>query len=340
MSLTSPSSPRCYVVTGAAGFIGSRLALRLAREGHTVHACDWADARGCTPMDADPQSVLARLRAGRLQALAAAPNIHFQQLDLSVTGAFADWIAPLQQPTVIHLAAQAGVRHSMQAPMDFVAPNLIGFANVLHACHTQGVQRLLYASSSSVYGMRDNAPFREDDRTDAPQSFYAATKQANEAMAYSYQSQYGLESLGLRFFTVYGPWGRPDMAPFMFTQSIRKQQPITLFAEGLLRRDFTFVDDTVAAVVQLSQSQAWQGATVVNVGHHRPVQVIEFVNTLADVLGQPPQIQYAPMQKADVALTCASEERLLSLIGDWPDTSLREGLQQFVDWLQGWDPLP
>ena len=125
----------------------------------------------------------------------------------------------------------------------------------------------------------------------------------------------------------------------MFTQSIRRQQPITLFAEGLLRRDFTFVDDTVAAVVKLSQSPAWSGATVVNVGHHRPVQVIEFVNTLAEVLGQQPRISYAPMQKADVALTCASEERLLSLIGDWPDTPLREGLLQFVDWLKGWDPM-
>lgn len=336
----SPTSHRCYVVTGAAGFIASRLALHLAREGHTVHACDWANPQGCTPMDPDPASVLARLRAGRLQALAAQPGIQFRQLDLAAPGAFADWIAPLQDPIVIHLAAQAGVRHSMQAPMDFVAPNLVGFANVLHACHLQGVKKFLYASSSSVYGMRDNAPFLEDDRTDAPQSFYAATKQANEAMAYAYQSQYGLNSLGLRFFTVYGPWGRPDMAPFMFTQSIRKKQPITLFAEGQLRRDFTFVDDTVAAVVKLSQSEVWSGATVVNVGHHRPVKVIEFVNTLADVLGQPPQIQYAPMQKADVALTCASEERLLGLIGDWPDTPLREGLQQFVDWLRGWDPLP
>ena len=329
------------VLTGAAGFIGSRLALHLARQGHTVHACDWADAHGCTPADPDPGTVLARLRSGRLQALQQTPGITVRQLDLAQPGAFAQWIAELRPEVVIHLAAQAGVRHSMQAPLDFVAPNLIGFAQVLEACHRQQVGRLLYASSSSVYGMRENAPFREDERTDRPQSFYAATKQANEAMALAYHAQYGLRSLGLRFFTVYGPWGRPDMAPFMFAQAIRRQQPITVFAGGELMRDFTFVDDTVSAVVALAAPSArWDGATVVNVGHHRPVSVNTFVQTLAEQLGMTPVVQHAPMQKADVALTCASEDRLLSMIDQWPDTPLASGLGQFVQWLQQWDPLP
>ena len=328
------------VITGAAGFIGSRLALYLASQGHAVHACDWADEQGCTPADPNADTVLARLRAGRLQALVQTPGIQLKRLDIAQPGSFSEWIGALRPTVVIHLAAQAGVRHSMQAPLDFVAPNLIGFSQVLDACHRQGVSRLLYASSSSVYGMRDNAPFREEDRTDRPQSFYAATKQANEAMALAYHAQYGLQSLGMRFFTVYGPWGRPDMAPFMFAQAIRRQKPITVFAGGELMRDFTYVNDTVSAVAALASEQAkWDGATVVNVGHHRPVSVNTFVQTLAGHLGTPPIIEHAPMQKADVALTCASEDRLLSMIGSWPDTPLEQGLGLFVDWLQQWDPL-
>lgn len=330
-----------YIVTGAAGFIGSHLAWQLARQGHQVHACDWSDQRGCTPVDTDPLSDAARLRSGRMALLQKTPGIQLTQLDISQPGAFADWMAAIRPDVVIHLAAQAGVRHSMQAPMDFLAPNLMGFAQVLHACHLQGVQRLLYASSSSVYGMRESGPFFEEDRTDRPQSFYAATKLANEAMAHAYHVQYGLQSLGMRFFTVYGPWGRCDMAPFLFAQAIRRNEPITLFAEGRLLRDFTFVEDTVGAVISLSGPQAqWSGATVVNVGHHRPVSVNEFVECLSTELGRPAIIRHAPMQKADVQLTCASEERLLGMIGAWPDTPLQTGLKQFVTWLRSWDALP
>jgi len=329
-----------WMVTGAAGFIGSRLALHLAQRGHIVHACDWADRSGFTPLDQNPKSIAVRLRAERWSILAQTPGIHISHLDLAKPGAFDAWAGDRQPEVVIHLAAQAGVRHSMQAPLDFVAPNLIGFAHVLDACHQHGVKQLLYASSSSVYGMRDSAPFLEDDRTDRPESFYAATKQANEAMAMAYHAQYGLRSLGMRFFTVYGPRGRPDMAPFMFAQAIRRQETITLFAKGELLRDFTYVEDTVAAIAALASPIArWEGATVVNVGHHRPVSVNHFVKCLADQLGVAPVIAYAPMQKADVKLTCASETRLLSMIGQWPDTPLEEGLSQFLTWLQDWDPL-
>lgn len=327
-------------ITGAAGFIGSSLALFLARLGHGVHACDWADRAGCTPLDTELGSTQARLRADRLAILAKTPGVHLSHFDLAESGAFAAWLAQRQPEVVIHLAAQAGVRHSMQSPLDFVAPNLIGFAYVLDACKRQGVRRLLYASSSSVYGMRDSAPFMEEDRTDRPESFYAATKQANEAMAMAYHAQYGLESLGMRFFTVYGPRGRPDMAPFLFAQAMRRQETITLFAKGELLRDFTYIDDTVAAIAALAGPDAlWEGATVVNVGHHRPVSVNSFVKSLAHQLGVEPVIAYAAMQKADVKLTCASETRLLSMIGSWPDTPLEAGLSQFVSWLQDWDPL-
>jgi UDP-glucuronate 4-epimerase len=330
-----------FIVTGAAGFIGSTLTLYLAQLGHEVHACDWADDAGCTPGQADPAGTLERLRAQRMQMLRETPGVHLSQIDLAQPKAFSEWIAPLKPQVVIHLAAQAGVRHSMQAPLDFVGPNLIGFANVLDACHRHGVQKLLYASSSSVYGMRDNAPFLETDRTDRPESFYAATKQANEAMAMAYHAQYGLQSLGLRFFTVYGPRGRPDMAPFLFAQAIRRHQPITVFAQGELLRDFTLVGDTVAAVAALASPQArWHGASVVNVGHNRPIRVNAFVACLSQALGMSPTIVQAPMQKADVRMTCASEDRLLDMIGAWPDTPLDQGLAQFVQWLQAWDPLP
>jgi UDP-glucuronate 4-epimerase len=192
-----------------------------------------------------------------------------------------------------------------------------------------------------VYGLRNQVPFVETDRTDQPQSFYAATKQANEAMAYAYQVQYGMGSIGMRFFTVYGPWGRTDMAPFMFAQRMRRQQPIQVFGEGKLRRDFTYVGDIVEAISKLvAMNGTLTQADIVNMGHQRPVQVQEFIALLAKHLKVQPIIEYAPMQPADVALTCASEERLLSMIGQWSDTPLDQGLGHFVDWLHSWDPLP
>ena len=228
----------------------------------------------------------------------------------------------------------------MQAPMDFVTPNLVGFSHVLDACHRLEVPRLLYASSSSVYGMRSQVPFVESDRTDQPQSFYAATKMANELMAYAYHSQYGMASLGMRFFTVYGPWGRTDMAPFMFAQNIRRGLPIKVFGEGKLRRDFTYVDDIVEAITGLvARPSLVAGADIVNMGHQRPVEVNAFIDLLAGHLKRQPIIEYAPMQVADVALTCASEDRLLGMLGSWRETPLDKGLEHFVQWLQDWDPL-
>ncbi len=327
------------LVTGAAGFIGSQLAHHLQQLGHQVLACDLASLEGVTPHAVDP--VLVRLRKERLAELVTRSGIEYVQLDIGQEEAFAQLLTRWQPDTVVHLAAQAGVRHSMQAPLDFVTPNLVGFARVLDACHRHQTPRLLYASSSSVYGLRNQVPFLETDRTDQPQSFYAATKQANEAMAFAYHSQYGMGSVGMRFFTVYGPWGRPDMAPFMFAQSMRRHQPIKVFGEGKLRRDFTYVGDIVQAISQLvAPASRLVVPEIVNMGHQRPVEVNEFVALLAKHLNVQPIIEYAPMQAADVALTCASEERLLSMIGDWSDTALDAGLGHFIRWLQAWDPLP
>ena len=326
------------LITGAAGFIGSTLALHLAAQGHTVLACDWSHAQGGTPLDADLQDVPARLRRDRLLRLAAQPQIRYHCLDITQPGAVLALMGDSRAEAVVHLAAQAGVRQSVLAPMDFVGPNLVGFAQVLDACRLAKVQRFLYASSSSVYGLRDDAPFQEDDRTDRPQSFYAATKLANEAMACAYHAQYGLASLGMRFFTVYGPWGRPDMAPLMFARKLLKGETLRLFAKGELLRDFTYVGDTVAAIDRLlHRPQGAAAAQVVNVGHRRPVQVKAFVEILARLTGTVPVIEFAPMQVADVRLTCASEDRLLSMIGSWPDTPLEQGLKSLVDWLQAWE---
>jgi UDP-glucuronate 4-epimerase len=309
--------------------------------GYAVAGCDKVDpTTGLAGASDHADPFLARLRKERLAASVNQLGVRYFQIDIGQTDAFASVVAQWQPDTVVHLAAQAGVRHSMQAPMDFVTPNLVGFANVLDTCHRLQVPRLLYASSSSVYGMRSQVPFMEDDRTDQPQSFYAATKMANELMAYAYHSQYGMASLGMRFFTVYGPWGRTDMAPFMFAQNIRRGLPIKVFGEGKLRRDFTYVDDIVEAIVGLvARPELLQGAQIVNMGHQRPVEVNAFIDVLARHLKRQPLIEYAPMQVADVALTCASEDRLVGMLGHWRETPLEVGLEHFVKWLQAWDPI-
>lgn len=329
------------LVTGVAGFIGSHLVKSLHAMGYAVAGCDKVDPHSGTAGAADlADPFLARLRKDRLAACVTRLGVKYFQIDVGQADAFASVVAQWQPDTVVHLAAQAGVRHSMQAPMDFVTPNLVGFSHVLDACQRLQVPRLLYASSSSVYGMRSQVPFVESDRTDQPQSFYAATKMANELMAYAYHSQYGMASLGMRFFTVYGPWGRTDMAPFMFAQNIRCGLPIKVFGEGKLRRDFTYIDDIVEAITGLvARPSQLAGADIVNMGHQRPVEVNAFIDLLAGHLKRQPIIEYAPMQVADVALTCASEDRLLGMLGSWGETPLDKGLEYFVQWLQDWDPL-
>jgi UDP-glucuronate 4-epimerase len=332
---------RKVLITGVAGFIGSRLAEHLNALGYEILGCDIYNFRNQFFDVGDSNHlILQRLRFDRIAHFLQKNQIQYQSIDLSDHGAVMSMFESFQPDVVVHLAAQAGVRHSVKSPMDFVKSNLNGFANVLDACKHYEVKEFLYASSSSVYGSRTDAPFKETDRCDSPESFYAATKIANEVMAQAYFAQYKTPSLGLRFFTVYGPWGRLDMAPLLFAQKMRKRQTIQLFGDGLLKRDFTFVGDTVFAITRLIElGVSRQGVAVVNVGHSNPIQVTEFVKILSECLGIEPVIELAPMQVSDVPLTCASDHKLVKLIGEWPNTSMKDGLTDMAKWLVHWQPV-
>ena len=331
---------RKVLITGVAGFIGSRLAEHLNALGYEILGCDIYNFRNQFFDVGDSNHlILQRLCFDRIAHFLQRNQIQYQSIDLSDHGAVMSMFESFQPDVVVHLAAQAGVRHSVKSPMDFVKSNLNGFANVLDACKHCEVQEFLYASSSSVYGSRTDAPFKETDRCDTPESFYAATKIANEVMAQAYFAQYKTPSLGLRFFTVYGPWGRLDMAPILFAQKMRKKQAIQLFGDGLLKRDFTFVGDTVFAITRLIElGVSRQGVDVVNVGHSNPIQVTEFVKILSECLGIEPMLELAPMQVSDVPLTCASDHKLVKLIGEWPNTSMKDGLTDMAKWLVNWQP--
>ena len=331
---------RKVLITGVAGFIGSRLAEHLNALGYEILGCDIYNFRNQFFDVGDSNHlILQRLRYDRIAHFLQKNQIQYQSIDLSDHGAVMTLFESFQPDVVVHLAAQAGVRHSVKSPMDFVKSNLNGFANVLDACKQYEVKEFLYASSSSVYGSRTDAPFKETDRCDTPESFYAATKIANEVMAQAYFAQYKTPSLGLRFFTVYGPWGRLDMAPLLFAQKMRKKQTIQLFGDGLLKRDFTFVGDTIFAITRLIElGVSRQGVDVVNVGHSNPIQVTDFVKILSDCLGIEPVIELAPMQVSDVPVTCASDHKLVKLIGEWPHTSMKAGLTDMAKWLVNWQP--
>ena len=331
---------RKVLITGVAGFIGSRLAEHLNALGYEILGCDIYNFRNQFFDVGDSNHlILQRLRYDRIAHFLQKNQIQYQSIDLSDHSAVMTMFESFKPDVVVHLAAQAGVRHSVKSPMDFVKSNLNGFANVLEACKHCEVQEFLYASSSSVYGSRTDAPFKETDRCDTPESFYAATKIANEVMAQAYFAQYKTPSLGLRFFTVYGPWGRLDMAPLLFAQKMRKKQTIQLFGDGLLKRDFTFVGDTIFAITRLIElGVSRQGVDVVNVGHSNPIQVTDFVKILSDCLGIEPVIELAPMQVSDVPLTCASDHKLVKLIGEWPHTSMKAGLTDMAKWLVNWQP--
>ena len=323
------------LVTGAAGFIGAHAAAALARAGHQVVGCDSFNAY-----------YTVALKHDRVAQLLAPLGVAVEQRDLSDTAATDRWFARQRFDVVLHLAAQAGVRHSLEAPLDYVQANLVAFAAVLEAARRHGVAHLLYASSSSVYGRRAEADvhsgFGEDDRTDRPASFYAATKQANEAMAHATAAVHRLPVTGLRFFTVYGPWGRPDMACWTFAEQIHRGEPLQLFGCGLLLRDFTYIDDVSNALTRLvarGPAPTAMGEAPIelfNIGHHQPVRVLEFVRCLEAALGRSARIELAPMQPGDVPNTCADPSRLIAAIGAWEATPLRSGLASFAAWWTEW----
>jgi UDP-glucuronate 4-epimerase len=318
------------LVTGAAGFIGHHVARRLAE----TQRCD---VLGIDNLN-DYYSV--ELKRARLAELEQWENFRFVQADFGDAAAFAGIYAGFRPDYVIHLGAQAGVRYSLENPAAYVHSNLTGFLNVLEACRRAPPKHLVFASSSSVYGAGATVPFRENDATDRPISFYGATKKSNELMAHSYAHLHGLTITGLRFFTVYGPWSRPDMAPILFARAICDGTPIKLFNHGRNRRDFTYVDDVVDGVVKVLLYPPAELPVppfrLFNIGHHRPVEVVLFVRMMEELLGRKAQVELLPPQPGDMIETCAAIDRLHAAIGFAPKVTLDEGLREFVSWFHSY----
>lgn len=325
------------LVTGAAGFIGMHTCLRLLERGHRV-----------TGLDSLNDYYDPALKTARLAQLAGYADFSFHRLDIADREAVAKLFAEGRFSHVVHLAAQAGVRYSLENPHAYVESNVAGFLNVLEGCRRQPVEHLVYASSSSVYGQNAQMPYDEGDNVDHPVSLYAATKKANESMAHAYSHLYGIPVTGLRFFTVYGPWGRPDMAPFLFTDAIMRGRPIKVFNHGNMRRDFTYIDDIVAGICQSLQrppernlafdthhpdpatsNAPWR---ILNIGNGQPVDLGEFIATLEHCIGRSAEKILLPLQSGDVLETYADTKRLQALTGALPKTDIRTGVARFVEW--------
>jgi len=316
------------IVTGAAGFVGLHVAERLLDRGEAVIGVDEFNAYY------DPA-----LKEARAARLAVRPGFRMVRMDIADHQAFRALVAESGARRVVHLAAQAGVRYSLENPFAYERSNLAGHLSVLEACRDGGIEHLVYASSSSVYGDRPLAGdgFREDDPTVSPVSLYAATKRACELLSQSYATLYGFPQSGLRFFTVYGPWGRPDMAYFSFTEKIMRGEPIEVYGEGRMARDFTFIDDIVDGVVGvLDRPPAHGGHEVYNIGDSAPVGLMEMIATLEGHLGREAIRIMRPMQPGDVTATYADISKLHALTGYAPKVPLAEGLGRFVDWWRGW----
>ena len=332
------------LVTGAAGFIAAGVCERLLARGEQVVGVD-----NLNPYY-DPALKQARLQ--RLEAQAAASGCpsawRFQQLDLADGPALAALLADVGPCRVIHLAAQAGVRYSLENPGAYVQSNLVAMGHVLEGCRHQQVEHLVYASSSSVYGGNRNLPFSEAQPVNHPVSLYAATKKANELMAHTYSHLYGLPATGLRFFTVYGPWGRPDMAPMLFARAILAGEPIRVFNQGRMRRDFTYIDDGVEGVIRCldkpatanpafdaqapDPSTSWAPHRLFNIGNAQPEELLVFIAELERALERPAILQLEPMQPGDVEATAADTSALEAWVGFRPSTPLREGVERFAAW--------
>ncbi len=324
------------LVTGAAGFIGMYTAKRLLEAGHEVVGLDNLNAY-----------YDVRLKHWRLEQIKPFENFRFVKMDLADRDSVATLFKDEQFDKVIHLAAQAGVRYSLEAPFDYVDSNLVGMMTILEGCRHNKVDHLVYASSSSVYGMNPKIPFSTSDNVDHPVSLYAATKKSNELMAHSYSHLYGIPTTGLRFFTVYGPAGRPDMAPWLFTEAILNGNPIKVFNHGKMQRDFTYIDDIVDGVVavtdiipegapQLTDNPAISTAPykIYNIGNNQPVELSEFIQSVESACDREAEKIYLPMQDGDVVRTYADIDDLVDVTGVSPSTALSAGISRFVDWYQ------
>jgi UDP-glucuronate 4-epimerase len=329
------------LVTGAAGFIGFHVCLRLLDDGHVVHGLDSVN---------DYYDV--RIKDARLQLLLKRPAFTLHRIDISDQDTTATYFKNHRPEYVIHLAAQAGVRYSIVNPRAYIDSNITGFIHILEGCRHNGVQHLVYASSSSVYGMNTTMPFSVHHNVDHPVSLYAATKKANELMAHSYSHLYRIPTTGLRFFTVYGPWGRPDMALFLFTKAILEGQPIDVYNDGRMKRDFTYIDDIVEGVVRTvrqpaAPDPAWRSdapdsATscapyrIYNIGNHSPVELMRFIEIIEQCVGRKAIKRLLPLQPGDAPASFADVDDLSRAVGFAPSTPIEVGVERFVNWYRGY----
>jgi UDP-glucuronate 4-epimerase len=327
------------LVTGAAGFIGFQLSRRLLGDGIRV-----------TGLDNMNPYYDVQLKQDRLDLITSDENFTFANLDLADRSALQNLFSSDDFDVVVNLAAQAGVRYSLTNPHAYVDSNLVGFVNILECCRHNKVKHLVFASSSSVYGANTHMPFSIHHNVDHPVSLYAATKKANELMAHTYSHLYGLCCTGLRFFTVYGPWGRPDMALFLFTKAIAEGKPIQVFNHGKMQRDFTYIDDIIEGVVRVmarlpEANPAWRGDSpdpgtsyapykLYNIGNHNPVQLLEFIKEIENALGREAQKEFLDIQPGDVPATYADVDDLIADVGFKPETSITTGIRRFIDWYQ------
>ncbi|KHM46538.1 protein CapI [Pseudoalteromonas distincta] len=329
-----------YLVTGAAGFIGNFVAERLCNDGHEVVGLDNLNDYY------DPA-----LKHARLERIKHLTQFRFVKMDLADRDGIANLFKDEKFDRVIHLAAQAGVRYSIENPMAYIDSNLVGTATILEGCRHNKVQHLVYASSSSVYGMNEKMPFSTDDAVDHPVSLYAATKKSNELMAHSYSHLYDLPTTGLRFFTVYGPWGRPDMAPYLFTDAILNNREIKVFNNGKMKRDFTYIDDIVEGIIRIqnvvpkrdqsnsntSPESSKAPYRVFNIGNNEPIALMTFIESIEKAAGKIADKNYMPMQAGDVPATFADIDSLQKEVGFKPNTNIEYGMQQFVDWYRSYN---
>ena len=329
------------LVTGAAGFIGFQLSKRLLDNGINVVGLDNLNAY-----------YSVKLKEDRLAQLEGHPRFTFARLDLADRAGMERLFAANRFDVVVNLAAQAGVRYSLKNPQAYIEANIVGFTNILEGCRHHAVKHLVFASSSSVYGANTKMPFSVHHNVDHPVSLYAASKKANELMAHTYSHLYGLPCTGLRFFTVYGPWGRPDMALFLFTDAILKGRPIQVFNHGRMQRDFTYIDDIVEGVVRVmgrlpSPNPAWSGDRpdpgtsyapykIYNIGNNQPVELNAFIATIESVLGRTAQKEFLDMQPGDVPATFADVDDLIADVGFKPATPIREGIERFIAWYKSY----
>ena len=341
------------LLTGAAGFIGMHVAIALIARGHTVVGID--NLNDYYDVTLKQHRLREIQRRAEIQANSA-PASHnpdpgyfsFKQADINEQAVINDLFAANRFHRVIHLAAQAGVRYSMENPQAYIQSNIVGFSHILEACRHHSVEHLVYASSSSVYGANESMPFATGDNVDHPLSLYGATKKANELMAHAYSHLYGLPTTGLRFFTVYGPWGRPDMSPFLFIRAILADQPIQVFNYGNHRRDFTYIDDIVEGVVRVMEKPAvgddrWSGLKpnpasskapwkIYNIGNSQPVPLLDFIGAFEQALGKTAIKEFLPLQPGDVPDTYADTTELIADMGYQPKVSVNQGVKLLVDW--------